>query len=106
MEALAQRPLSFREFKRIIAAGAADSEGSVTSAGALSSQLSAGSASERSDRSGEPEASLQAIVAEALNMPRHLDGLRSGLQGAAAALSDGLSKTLRPPGTPAGGQPP
>ena len=107
VEALAQRPLSFREFKRIIAAGAADSEGSVTSAGALSSQLSAGSASERSDRSGEPDnASLQAIVAEALNMPRHLDGLRTGLQGAAAALSDGLSKTLRPPGTPAGGQPP
>ena len=107
VDALAQRPLSFREFKRLIAAGAADSEGSVTSAGQISGHGSATPAAtvdepllrhvEHAD--GIDAEQLRRTLAEAMGtLPKHLDGLRSGLQGAAAALT----KTLRAPGGGAG----
>lgn len=80
VEALAQRPLSFREFKRLIAAGATDSEGSVTSAGQLSAHGSISSGADGGGEGLDPEM-LKRVIAEAMG---RVDGLR---KGAAAALS-------------------
>ena len=98
IEALAQRPLSFREFRRLVAAGSTDSEGSVTSAGHSSTPTQHGSASSDHHAPSEPDGldpdALRRIIAEAMGTLPKLAG--DGLKGAAAAIS-----RLRPPGGPA-----
>jgi hypothetical protein len=100
VDALAQRPLSFREFKRLIAAGGADSEGSATSCGnAAATPANAGSSASSADAAGEEgeHEQLAHTIAEVMaTLPRHLEGMKVGLKGAAAAL---LSKSslLSPP---------
>jgi hypothetical protein len=91
VEALAQRPLSFREFKRLIAAGSVESEsGSVTSNGitATASTTSSGDdaprrSGDRGDASRRPmdHEQLASTIAEAMSQ------IGSGLKGV-------LSKTL------------
>ena len=91
VDALAQRPLSFREFKRLIAAGSTDSEGSIHSSG-----FGPGS-STTSGNDGTDADQLASTITEAMiGMSATVDGIRTGLKGAAAALSNGLSKSLRP----------
>jgi hypothetical protein len=110
VEALAQRPLSFREFKRLIAAGSDNSDGSSSftgsaawGAGSAASSVASADRAGGSERDGLDPETLRLTVAEALGtLPKHLDGLRNGLKGAAAALS----MTLRPPSAGGGAAPP
>lgn len=88
VEALAQRPLSFREFKRLIAAGTAESEsGSVTSNGITATASTTSSGDEPPRRSGDrgdapmDHEQLASTIAEAMTQ------LGSGIKGV-------LSKTL------------
>ena len=100
IEALAQRPLSFREFKRLIAAGGAESDGSqtsdtisrmslssITSTDRQSLNGSSGPTSMGEDGSGMNPDDLRRTIAEAMGtLPKHLDGLRNGLKGALMSL--------------------
>jgi len=99
VDALAQRPRSFREFKRLIAAGSDQSDTSSSCFNAPSSRASSIASSDHhpggAESGGLDPETLRRTVAEAMGtLPKHLDGLRNGLRGASAALS----ASLHPPG--------
>ena len=97
VDALAQRPLSFREFKRLIAAGSTDSEGSVHSSGITGSTVGPGSNSSGDEprRNGvgsemDPE-QLANTIAEAVNqIGARVDGITSGLKGVFSRTRPGV----------------
>ena len=99
-EALAQRPLSFREFKRLVSATSSECEGSIYSSSGHGpgSDMGTGSASSSVDGGSEHaeghEQQLARAIADGLaQLPKAIDGLlTSGLKGAAGTLSKFLPR--------------
>ena len=106
-----QRPLSFREFKRLVAAAGTTEDGSVLSSGNEGSMTPSANGSGWSHGPGSAHGSsssaegggdgddnqLARTISEAMAMlPRSLEGMRDGIKGAAADLLSGPLSRLLP----------
>ena len=101
LDALSQRPLSFREFKRLVSASHSVETDSAYSGHSISS---AGTGSSLADDGAESERELARVVSEALaSVPRSLERLRTGWEAGTAAGSAQLSAALSALGLRGGG---